>query len=45
MPKKITSLDLETNRQVGNFNQIVGLAEKLMNSLVKRVQQVDDTLK
>jgi hypothetical protein len=45
MSKKISNLDLEANLHTGNFNQIVGLAEKLMNSLVKRVHQAEDSLK
>jgi hypothetical protein len=45
MPKKTTGFDLERNYRAANFNQIVGIAEKLMTSLVKRVQQVENTLK
>ncbi len=45
MPKKKIEFDLETKYRTVNFNQIVGIAEKLMTSLVKRVQQVENTLK
>ncbi len=41
MTKKNDEFNLGTKYRAANFNQIVGIAEKLMTSLVKRVQQVE----
>jgi hypothetical protein len=45
MSRKTMELKLETSNRAGNFQQIVGLAEKLVESLARRVHQAEDTLK
>ena len=45
MPNKVTDLELKKTYRSANFNHLVGLAEKLMNSLAKRVQQAEDAFK
>ena len=45
MPQKATEVNSETKYRTTNFNQIIGIAEKLITSLAKKVQKVEDTLK
>jgi len=45
MPRKAIELNLETSNRAGNFQQIVGLAEKLIESLARRVHQAENILK
>jgi len=44
MPKKAIEFDLKSDNRA-NFQQIVGLAEKLVESLAKRVKNAEDALK
>jgi hypothetical protein len=45
MPRKATEFEPESANHTANFHQIVVLAEKLVESLAKSVQQAEDDLK
>jgi hypothetical protein len=45
MPRTAIKFKPEPDNRTDNFQQIVSLAEKLVESLAKRVQRVEDTLK
>jgi hypothetical protein len=45
MPRMAMKFELKPDNRTDNFQQIVSLAEKLVESLAKRVQRVEDTLK
>jgi hypothetical protein len=45
MPRKAIKFEPQPENRGDNFQQIVSLAEKLVESLAKRVHQAEDILK